>query len=242
MSTDGTTAIPVSPVAELEPDMRIVFNMLTRAANAIVQSSDLSKTVARMESEFEHVKYSLDVISEAKASLEERLQTVIAERNERSDLAASRGQTIHAHELRIHSLESELAIALAQLDSRTIERDEARASVTQLGDKLAMTELNLEEAENKLAKFREILGIPHPQPEADKPVPEVRAAPASEPTQSKEPEPKAPEYPDSWKVSANPPPAPEVAAPKVEVEHFPETKPEVLDDKPIPDWRKSYEF
>jgi hypothetical protein len=239
MSDNGTTAIPVSPVAELEPDMRIVFNMLTRAANAIVQSSDLSKTVARMESEFEHVRHSLDVISEAKASLEERLQTVIAERNERSDLAASRGQTIHAHELRIHTLESDLASAQSRIASLTIDRDEWKASADQLGDKLIATEINLEEAENKLTKFREILGIPHPIAETPSPVQEVGAAPASEPTQSKEPEPQdsyIPMPPPNY-----PPPAPEVAAPKVEVEHFPETKPEVLDERPSRPWGFGFE-
>lgn len=151
------------------------FDVLNHAAQAIVRAAEAEAETARLSASLADERYAIDVLTDAKTGLEALVADLrdklnASERREaqlRVDLASTQDERLSetrradANWGRVQSLTSALNTAECNLAATTIERDEARAS--------------LAEAETKLSRFRDILGIPTPTPAP------VVAEPASEP-------------------------------------------------------------
>lgn len=171
--TDGTTAIPVGPITE--DDMSKVHDILRRAADAIVGMSQLKIDVDTLRQQVAQLSDDAERLRKSNAGLEESLWQA---RNQRQELEAKLAEATQAMATAQREAEdwqhnANNATAKAQslgdeLASTKHDRDEAQLKVMELED-------SLKSATDKLAKVKEIFGI---SPEAVQPKPE---APASEP-------------------------------------------------------------
>lgn len=140
------------------------FDVLNHAAQAIVRAAEAEESVSRLNFDLSVERDTVATLVDAKTGLEAlvadlRAKLTASEAREaqlRVDLATSQSHAVDetrradANWGQVQSLTSALNTAECNLAATTIERDEARAS--------------LAEAETKLARFRDILGIPTPAP------------------------------------------------------------------------------
>lgn len=174
--TNGTTAIQVSPDG-LEPDMRIVFDMFTRASNAIVNASDLAKTVAKQEADASHLRDALGALEEANRHLNDRLNETIQARDKATAIGAARGQTIDTQSTTIRQLLDIEAQLTAERNDLRIDRQRWRDEADGWLAAHNKIEAELHEANGKLATMRQtmqsVFGVvapPEPSPVVPDPV------------------------------------------------------------------------
>lgn len=168
--SDGNTAVSISPVPS-EDEMIGIKRIFDRAANAIVQASELSKTVAELQTKFDAMARDLDLVKDRNASLETALadvraqrDTAMAERDQaqtlvrelQRDLASAVSETTHYQGQLNHSLDN--------LDAMTRDRDSAQAAWHAAEDEAAS-------AKAKLSAIQKALGLPEaptPEPMTDR--------------------------------------------------------------------------
>lgn len=150
-----------------EAEMMSIRNIFDRAANAIVQASELAKTVAELQSKFDAMARDLDLVKDRNASLETALSevraqrdTAIAERDQvRNDLSQTMSERNHAMDV-IDSYKTQVEHLQAKLDAMTNERDYAV-------DEWHKADTGKARAEEKLRQIQHALGLPETQPTAE---------------------------------------------------------------------------
>ena len=166
-STDGTTAIQVSPIPT-ETEMNGFRSMLDRALNAIVQASELAKVVDNLKVEV--AQFSQDIESQRRRNqeLDEMLSHVRAQRDK------AEAELSHAQSENI-KLSSDLSFSYSEKDRLISDMINIKAELeatknTLAGEQDARTEaeLSLEEAKAKLAeienKMKAVFGFVKPEP------------------------------------------------------------------------------
>ena len=204
--TDGHTGFQVAPITE--DDMNRVHSILTRAVDAIVGVSQLSKDVEAMQGQMAQMTDELTRLRRTNDALEESLSN---SRRNRQDLEAKVTDLQHSSSQAIMDKEyisRELDVTKANLERQTQsyeacikDRDDAQFEVMELGEELKKSKANLD-------KVREIFGMAEPlKAVPQEPTPITAAdhswtdpAPATDPT----PTPPSPSrtYVDHWEAGA----------------------------------------
>lgn len=190
MSSDGTTAVQVSPIPT-ESEMTRIRQIFEYAANAIVRASELGKKVDDLQAQFDGINSDLGHAIAKNDELVQSLQEVRLQRDEaQSKLVEVRSSLSNMN------AEFDKVVADAKAKSEQIEKLNAEnTTVTrQYLDEIDVAEghrKRAEAAEAALAKIKGALGIPEvaakpepiPQPDAPTPIP----APTTESVTNPEP-------------------------------------------------------
>ncbi len=158
---DGNTA-PLSPVTEDE--MSHVRQVFEKAANAIVQASDLAVKVAELSKVVDALKAEVENVRKQSQWLDEQLTRVRTERDEaNAKLHSQSFELTEAHAkandmVRIHENDTR-TIETMRSEINTLRMDRDNASYAHLEASEALTKANA-----KLDKLKEALGIVDPVP------------------------------------------------------------------------------
>lgn len=161
--SDGNTGLPMAPVPS-EDEMIGIKRIFDRAANAIVQASELSKTVAELQTKFDAMARDLDLVKDRNASLETALAEVRSQRDtamdERDDTRRELNtlKSDYNHSLDVtESYKAQVADLQAKLEAMTKDRDSASAAWHSAEDEAAS-------AKAKLSAIEKALGLPEAPP------------------------------------------------------------------------------
>lgn len=178
--SDGTMAT-ISPVQESD-EMTHIRSIFDRAANAIVEASELNKQVQELRSTVDALKQDVDRIRAQNSWLDEQLTNVRRARDEANGKlqnaegeVASLKEQLEASKRANEDLNAQLTAARQVLDQTKHERDD-------YGMKHMAAQEELEKANAALAKFEEVLSGLRP-----KPVQEQTATPPYSPSVQTEP-------------------------------------------------------
>lgn len=165
--TDTTTTVP----AATEGEMAHIKQIFERAANAIVQASELSKQVGELQAQFTSLKNDLEHFRQRNAELDTMLSDVrtqrdkaIEERDSATRNARDLDETCYNQQNTISNLKAEVEDIRNKLNRALTDSD----SWMQAAEK---SDNDLQAANSKLAKLREALGIVEPKAEPT-PVPQ----------------------------------------------------------------------
>lgn len=152
-------AIQVSNVDKLEPEMRTVFTMFERAANAIVRASDLGREVSKLTGEVSHLTEAYSNVDGIRQAHEARIDTFITDLASARQQIANQSETLHERSAEIDRLKADNSQLRRVLEMTTRQYDEISSSLEAMTTHRNNLHALYEDAETKLKKFREILGI-----------------------------------------------------------------------------------
>lgn len=158
-------AIQVSPET-LETDDMAAFSFLSRAANAIVKASDLSRTLAAVREDFDAIRKARDTLEDTKAALEHEFDnTKVALANAR-ELIGEQSERLRNREVELEHTHRDVTMLLDKLDRTERLLKGKTADFRDLHTEYNSMATRAADAEAKLAKMREIMGLaPEPKPE-----------------------------------------------------------------------------
>ena len=200
--SDGTMS-PLAPVQEDE--MSHIRQIFDRAANAIVQASELSKQVADLQSQFQALKNDMEYLRKRNAELDVALADVRGQRDQAMRERDEAKNNHAAEQNKAGDLQAKLDYANRLNEALQSELTSTKADRDQAYDAWHKAETAKDEAEGKLRDIEDfaqrafglsrLQPIPAPQPVAEpiqavtheEPVP---LAPQSEPDR-----PSAQDYP-----------------------------------------------
>lgn len=162
MTTDGNTAIPVSPTEE---SMKLA-DIFRKAADAVVAASSMPETIARLMSQVDSLQTELEQRNQHAQELD---QTIHELREQRDAYHAERDQVRIDNDnyvRQIDEMHKDMTATNAELDAVKMERDHMRGErddaqfrVLQLEEELAKHKATLADFHDKLAGF-----FPAPEP------------------------------------------------------------------------------
>lgn len=155
-----STAFQVSNTDNLEPDDMNAFSFLSRAANAIVKASDLSREVSVLSDKMSHAEAALGTLEEQRRSLEASLAIANANLANARETITEQAQRIGEKAMEIERYKADNDHLERRLSLTTRQYDEVCDMASSLTTELASAQAERDEGAAKLAKFREILGLP----------------------------------------------------------------------------------
>lgn len=185
MSDTGTTAVPVSPSIPTESEMNGFRAMLDRALNAIVQASELAKTVEAMKADVEAFKADLEQARARNRDLDEMLGHVRGQRDEAERKLSQTQSELTQKSNECDSLHTQLGsqdtkIERLQVELESVKRDRDYAYEEWHKAQTAADSANADLDEFK-SKAMDIFGLVAPtKPEPVQSAP-VENAPSSQP-------------------------------------------------------------
>lgn len=177
--SNGITATQVSPIVQ-EDDMSKVRELFDRAANAIVQASELAKQVNELSASVDALRRDVERMRSQNEWLDSQLADTRRQRDEAirengtlRDTASADARTIADLRMTVDANAIKVADLSNALAHERSARDDAELHAMDLEDKLTIANATLE-------KIKASLGLTPPEP-----TPEPMAVPAPAP----EPEP-----------------------------------------------------
>lgn len=212
--TDGTTALPVSPV-NTEDDAMNLSRLFSRAAQAIVDASTYPAIVADLTAQVESLRDALNSKTIHAEELDRSLHEVRQARDEANAscmrLTFERDQArqeLEMANLTIEDQRSKLASTDAMLTQARKDRDDCAFNNLELEEEITRLK---DQAAAARVRMNDVLALFQPKPEAPPAVPPGEASPVPEPVPEPEaiaePKPQSPSPP----VPQEPQAAPEVA-------------------------------
>lgn len=161
--SNGTTAT-ISPVVQ-EDEMSKVRELFDRAANAIVQASELAKVVGDLRSEVDGLKRDVERMRNQNEMLDQALTTARQARDNALGKLAETESTLSrtisdrdSAQREADNWQRQANDNAEKLHGVTVERDDAQFHVMELQDAL-------DKANAKLAKFKALMAEDEPKPE-----------------------------------------------------------------------------
>lgn len=173
MDNTGTTGIPVasSPSVPTEQEMSTIRSMFERAANAIVQASELSVKLTELEGRFNALQQDMEAQRRRNQELDEFLTDVRRQRDEARNqafeaqrkLSDTQAELGHAQEL-VKSQADEIERLKTELKAAQEDAHTAHESADRAQERAQTAEAKLHEIE-EFAQRAFGLAKPQPQPE-----------------------------------------------------------------------------
>ena len=166
-STDGNTAIQVSPIPT-ETEMSTIRSMFDRAANAIVQASELNRDLTILRHEFDAFKQDMDSQRRRNQELDEMLTHVRAQRDKaEAELSHSQSE-LHSVQMQAQGLHDTNAVQAETIARLREELDETKTEKSEVLDMYYCAEDEADKAKAKLANFQSLamdaFGLYKPEP------------------------------------------------------------------------------
>lgn len=166
MTTDGNTAIPVSPTEE---SMKLA-DIFRKAADAVVAASSMPETIARLTRQVESLQAELDQRNQHAQELDQTIHELREQRDGfKHDLHIALTDRDIAfkdrdvHQQRVYDLESEGAALQRERDIARFERDDAQLRVMELEDEVQRWKTRAEEGRKRIADLQSLFA-PEPEP------------------------------------------------------------------------------
>lgn len=173
MSSDGTTAVQVSPIPT-ESEMASIRQFFANVANALVNASELAKEVEDLRSKFNVLDHDYRVVMARNEELVQSLHEVRAQRDEAQRSTTELKEALHAAQNEATANANGWARAKEDVAALEAELGKVKTDLDMEIESMLAAERRANEAEAALAKIKSALGI------VDPPKPEVAAKP--EPT------------------------------------------------------------
>lgn len=184
--SDGNTATQVSPIVQ-EEDMSKIRELFERAANAIVQASELAKAVTALRADVDSMKTEVEHLRSQNRWLDEQLTSVRQSRDDAQQKARDLQDVVnHVSDQRDSAQrdaahwQNEANNKDASLASTRKDRDDAQLRVMDLEDQLTAANARLEQARKFMEQVQSVIA-PEPPKEAPKPVEQPNPAPTEQP-------------------------------------------------------------